>query len=119
MTATEDASSLSGSTCPICQSGALTEHWIHAYPGSNRSLEFVCDTCGSEFMDHTGVVRSLELVYTRRPDLPRWKTYAHQALTSQEWKALAGNTSGDTCPASSRPLPLPAQLKWARTDADR
>jgi hypothetical protein len=85
----------SGAMCPICQEGVLAQRWVQAYPGANKMQDFVCQKCGSEFYDGTGVLASLELVDTRRPDLPRWEAYAHQSLSIPVWKdiAVAGPSS--------------------------
>ena len=67
----------------------LAEKEVKVHLGLSHELEFVCEQCGSVFIERGGSPAHLELAETKRPDLPGWKSYAHKNLSIGEWTRIA------------------------------
>jgi hypothetical protein len=63
--------------------------------GLSSKRELVCTRCGAVLVDRGGDIDHLELTETQQPDLPGWKTYAHQDLTMLEWTRIARGELSD------------------------
>ena len=83
-----------GALCPVCRQDSLVERRETGFLGLGNKRELVCTRCGAVLVDKGGDTDHLELTETQQPDLPGWKTYAHQDLTMSEWTRIAhGNLS--------------------------
>ena len=64
----------------------FAEKEVKVHLGLSHELEFVCEQCGSVFIERGGSPAHLELAKTgKEPDIPGWKSYAHKNLSIGEW----------------------------------
>jgi hypothetical protein len=75
--------------CPVCRQGSLVERQERGFLGLGSKRELICDHCGAVLVDKGGDIDHLELTETQQPDLPGWKTHAHEKLTMAEWTRIA------------------------------